>query len=166
MSRLFLLRHARAAWAEPGTRDFDRPLTEAGRQEAAAVGEIMAQRGYRPDVVLCSPAARAVGTWQEVAGRLGRRQSEALLVEALYSADAAGYLDIVRKNGGAGSVLIVGHNPMMEDLAIALSSGREAEPHAALAGGFPTAGLAVLSFEAPLCTATPGTGTLEAFLAP
>ncbi|MEX0409137.1 histidine phosphatase family protein [Aquibium sp. LZ166] len=164
MGRLYLLRHARAAWAEPGTRDFDRPLTDAGRLESEGVGAFMASRSYQPDIVICSPALRAVETWQGLAGPLGRKHSDALLSQQLYSTDATGYLAIVREKGGTGSLLIVGHNPMIEDLAIALCSGREAEPPPIMAGGFPTAGLAVLSFQTPLSAASPGAARLDDFL--
>lgn len=166
MGRLYLLRHARAAWAEPGTRDFDRPLTGAGHRESQAVGAYMASRDYRPAIVICSPALRAIETWQGIAGLLGCRQGDAILAEQLYSSDAKGYLGIVRGHGEAGSILLVGHNPMIEDLAIALTSGSETEPHAALASGFPTAGLAVVNFDTPLSTASPGAGRLEAFVNP
>ncbi|APH72135.1 SixA phosphatase family protein [Aquibium oceanicum] len=164
MGRLYLLRHARAAWAEPGTRDFDRPLTEAGRLESEAVGAFMASRDYQPEIVVCSSAQRAIETWQGLAGRLGRRQNEAILSQQLYSTDATGYLSIVREKGDAGSILIIGHNPMIEDLTIALCCGRDAEPPPVLAGGFPTAGLAVLSFATPLSAAAPGAAQLDDFL--
>ncbi len=166
MGRLYLLRHARAAWADPGTRDFDRRLTEAGRQETEAVGAFMSSREYQPDMVICSPAARAIETWEGVARSLDRKRSDAILSEALYSSDATGYLSLVRNNGVAGSIMIVGHNPMIEDLAIVLSSGKQSELHTAFTAGFPTAGLAVLAFEQPLSSAAPGAGRLEAFLNP
>ena len=166
MSRLFLLRHARAAWAEPGDRDFDRPLTEAGRQESLAVGTMMLANGYRPARIVCSPARRALETWRGVAETLDMKPSDALLSETLYSADASGYLTIVRNNGATESLLLVGHNPTVEDLAIGLSSGCVGPARADLDKGFPTAGLAVLSFEGDLSEAMLGTGTLEAFFIP
>ena len=166
MSRLFLLRHARAAWAEPGDRDFDRPLTEDGRRESLAVGAMMLANGYRPDRIVCSPARRALETWRGVAETLDMRPSEALLSETLYSADASGYLTIVRNNGANGSLLIVGHNPTMEDLAIGLSAPGVGSARTDLDKGFPTAGLAVLSFDGELSKAMPGSATLEAFFIP
>ena len=166
MSRLFLLRHARAAWAEPGDRDFDRPLTVAGQRESRAVGEMMLANGYRPDRVICSPARRALDTWRGVAEVLGVKPSEALLSETLYSADASGYLNIVRNNGATESLMIVGHNPTMEDLAIGLASVCVGPARADLDKGFPTGSLAVLSFETDLSEAMLGAATLEAFFIP
>lgn len=166
MSRLFLLRHARAAWAEPGDRDFDRPLTDDGRRESLAVGAMMLANGYRPDRVVCSPARRALETWRAVAETLDMKPSDALLSETLYSADATGYLTIVRNNGAMGSLLIVGHNPTIEDLAIGLSSPGVGPARADLDKGFPTAGLAVLAFEGDLSEAMLGAAALEAFFTP
>lgn len=166
MSHLFLLRHARAAWAEPGDRDFDRPLTDDGRRESLAVGAMMRANGYRPDRIVCSPARRALETWRGVAEALDIKPSEAMLSETLYSADASGYLTIVRNNGANGSLLLVGHNPTIEDLAIGLSAPGIGSARADLDKGFPTAGLAVLSFESDLSEAMPGTATLEAFFIP
>jgi phosphohistidine phosphatase len=166
MSRLFLLRHARAAWADPGSRDFDRPLTDVGRRESLAVGATMLANGYRPDRIVCSPARRALETWYGVAKVLGMKPSEALISETLYSADAGAYLTIVRDNGANGSLLIVGHNPTMEDLAIGLSFPGAGPARADLEKGFPTAGLAVLSFGGDLSQAMPGAATLEAFFIP
>ena len=67
MSRLFLLRHAKAGWAEPGMRDFDRPLEPLGRTDADAIGAAMRASAYIPDLVLCSTAKRARETLDWVA---------------------------------------------------------------------------------------------------
>ncbi len=166
MSRLFLLRHGRAAWAEPGERDFDRPLTDDGRRESLRVGAMMLANGYRPDRVVCSPARRALETWHGVARALDMRASEAMLCQTLYSDDAGAYLTVVRSNGAGGSLLIIGHNPTLEDLAIGLSAPGLGPARADLDKGFPTAGLAVLSFEGDLSGAMLGTATLEAFVIP
>jgi len=167
MNRLFLLRHARAAWAEPGERDFDRPLTDEGRSESIAVGAMMRENGYRPARVVCSPARRALETWRGVAETLDMKPSEALLSETLYTADAGGYLAIVRNIGASqDSLLIVGHNPTIEDLALGLSPAGVGPARADLDKGFPTGGLAVLAFERDLSEAMLGVGTLEAFFMP
>jgi phosphohistidine phosphatase SixA len=70
MASLLLLRHARAAWAEPGMRDFDRPLDMAGRIDADAMGAVLAISGAVPDLVVCSGARRARETWDAVAKHL------------------------------------------------------------------------------------------------
>lgn len=163
MSRLFLLRHAKAAWAQPGMRDFDRPLQPVGRSDAEALGAEMAARGYAPDRVLCSTALRARQTWAAVAGPLGVGIETAVFEDRLYSSDATGYLTIIQGESEAGAVLVVGHNPMMEDLAAALAGDGEASM---LAAGFPTCGLAIMRFPASLSEAAPGKASLEVFLKP
>lgn len=164
MTRLYLLRHARAKWAEPGTRDYDRALDPAGKADAETVAASMLLAGYVPDRVLCSGARRARETWEAASRHLIVTDVEYL--DGLYSSDAGGYLEIIRQTGGAGSVLVVGHNPMMEDLAMALSRGGETDALGAVAGGFPTCGLAVIRFSTPLAQIAPEDGYLEEFLVP
>jgi phosphohistidine phosphatase len=164
VSRLYLLRHAKAAWAAPGMRDFDRPLERSGRNDAAAIGLAMRERGYVPEVTLCSGARRTRETLECVAEHadLGR----VAFSDTLYRADAAGYLDIVRRHDGDGPVLVIGHNPMMEDLAAAIAPVGEASARAAIAAGFPTCGLAVIRLAGRLAEAELGAGFLEAFVTP
>jgi len=164
LERLFLLRHARAGWALPGVRDFDRPLDAAGHAEAEATGEAMRRSGYVPDVTLCSNARRARETLAGVAGRSDT--GRVLFFDTLYSEDAAGYLSLIHRNADGGSVLVIGHNPMTEDLAVALSGDGDPTATAALNSGFPASGLAVIRFPGGLKHAVPGDGFLEAFLTP
>ncbi len=164
MTRLYLLRHARARWAEPGSRDYDRELDESGREDAARLGGIMQDAGYIPDTVLCSGARRARETWTGLSKNLPI--ADVRFMDGLYSSDAGGYLDLVRGAGAERSLLVVGHNPMMEDLATALSRAGDEKALAAVASGFPTCGLAVLRFSTPLPTIRQEDGYLEAFLVP
>jgi phosphohistidine phosphatase len=163
-SRLFLLRHAKAGWAAPGMRDFDRPLDASGLADSEAIGVAMRAFGYVPDLTLCSNARRARETLEGIAGNTDT--GRVLFSDALYSEDAAGYLSIIRGNGAAGSLLIIGHNPMMEDLAMAVSGSGDDNARATLNSGFPTSGLAVIRFEGSLADAAPGRGYLESFLTP
>ncbi|MFC3725601.1 MAG: SixA phosphatase family protein [Neoaquamicrobium sediminum] len=164
MSRLYLLRHAKAKWAEPGSRDYDRALELSGKADADNIAASMLLAGYMPDRVLCSGAKRARETWEAAARHLP--VTDVRYMDELYSSDATGYLDIIRSAGGDGSVLVVGHNPMMEDLAMALSCGGEKDALATVAGGFPTCGLAVIRFSTPLSSIAPEDGYLEEFVAP
>lgn len=164
MNRLYLLRHAKAGWALPGTRDFDRALESSGHGDAQAIGAAMHARGYVPDLTLCSNARRARETLEAVAGQSDT--GRVLFFDRLYSDDAAGYLALVRDNARGGCVMVVGHNPMMEDLATAVSTDGDADAKATLNAGFPTSGLAVIRFEDGLAKAAPGVGYLEAFLTP
>ena len=164
MDRLYLLRHAKAGWALPGMRDFDRPLDETGHTEAEATGAAMRSRGYIPDVTLCSNAIRARETLHRLLGHIDT--GRVTFLDTLYSEDAAGYLSLIHENAMNGSVLVIGHNPMMEDLAAALAGDGDAAARAALNSGFPASGLAVIRFPDGLLRAAPGTGILEAFITP
>ena len=145
-------------------RDFDRPLDASGIADSEAMGVVMRACGYVPDLTLCSNARRARETLEGIAGNADT--GRVLFLEALYSEDAAGYLSIIRANGAAGSLLVVGHNPMMEDLAMAVSGSGDESARATLNFGFPTSGLAVIRFEGSLADAAPGRGYLEGFLTP
>lgn len=164
MGRLFLLRHAKAGWALPGMRDFDRPLESSGRTDAEAIGAEMRNQGYVPDLTLCSNALRARETLEGVAGQADT--GRVVFCDKLYSDDAAGYLALIHENADSGSILVIGHNPMMEDLATAVSGDGDPAARARLGSGFPTCGLAVIAFPGSLRKAAPGGGFLEAFLAP
>ena len=164
MGRLFLLRHAKAGWALPGVRDFDRPLDASGHADAEATGAEMRSYGYVPDITLCSNALRARETLEGIAGQADT--GRVLFSDKLYSDDAAGYLALIHENADSGSVLVIGHNPMMEDLATAISGDGEASARATLSSGFPTSGLAVIAFPGSLKKASPGGGYLEAFHTP
>lgn len=164
MSRLLLLRHAKAGWAAPGMRDFDRPLDESGWRDAEAIGAAMASAGHAPDLVLCSSAVRARQTLEAAQKTLAA--GRVTFSDGLYATDAGGYLEIIQQVNGADTVLVVGHNPMMEDLGMALSGNGAPDANDMLAAGFPTAGLAVLRFDGPISAISTGSGYLEAFISP
>ncbi|MER9234030.1 histidine phosphatase family protein [Mesorhizobium sp. M0622] len=164
MTRLYLLRHAKAGWALPGVRDFDRPLDASGFADAEAMGVLMRARNYLPDLTLCSSARRARQTLESLAGYADT--GRVLFFDTLYSDDAAGYLATIRQNGGLGPLLVIGHNPMIEDLAMAVSGDGDETARAMLNHGFPTSALAVVRFKGSLEEAAPGAGYLEAFLTP
>lgn len=163
-SRLLLMRHAKARWPSPGSDDFDRPLTDIGIQEARSMADMIEAAGLRPDLVLCSGARRCRETWQQLSTSIEVDAVE--FDDALYSNDAAGYLDHVRLHGAAGTLLVIGHNPMTEELAMALTSDRTGAAPSALAGGFPTAALAVIETAGALSELRPSGARLEAFITP
>lgn len=165
MYRLLLLRHAKAGWAPPGTRDFDRPLTPTGRDDAEALGREMKKRSYLPDLVICSSAKRARETWEGVAAAIAPMDTPVVWSDALYSTDATGYLTVVQEAPPCATLLVIGHNPNMEDLAFALPSPAQ-EPNHRIVSGFPACGLAVIAFDEPLSEVAPGKGRIEAFLDP
>lgn len=142
---LWLLRHAKAA-AE-GLDDHSRALTPRGRRQAAAVGTYLARacvEGDRvPGLALSSSARRAVETAELVVAELGSGV-ELVTDRALYGADPDDVVEIVRTQGGdAPSVLVVGHNPTMHELALLLLDESDDDGRARLERGFPTAALAL-----------------------
>ncbi|MBL8581130.1 MAG: histidine phosphatase family protein [Rhizobiaceae bacterium] len=164
MSKLYLMRHAKAAWAAPGMRDFDRPLEARGRRDAEAIGQAMQERGLLPELTLCSGARRTRETLEGVARNadIGR----VVYSDALYNGNPGDYLAGIGEYGEYSAILVIGHNPMMEDLASALAPRGEQAARAAIASGFPTAGLAVIALPGGLTDIAPGIGYLEAFILP
>ncbi|WP_017964518.1 SixA phosphatase family protein [Rhizobium leguminosarum] len=143
-NRVYLLRHAEAAGAEPGQRDFDRPLNEKGFGDAEIIADKTADKGYRPDLLISSTALRCRDTADAVYRAMGLTL-EVRYVDALYNATVDNYLEIIDSQDEA-AVMLVGHNPTMEQALEALI-GHEAMA-GALPGGFPTAGLAVVDYDA------------------
>ena len=119
MKKLSLLRHAKSGWDDPVARDFDRPLNPRGRRAARAVGERMKAEGLAFDLVLASPARRVVETLEEVEAGFG--PLHAGYEQRIYLASTETLLDIVHDAGdGAGSLLLIGHNPGFERLTLLL----------------------------------------------
>ena len=167
MKRILLLRHAKASPGESETGDFQRPLTEWGQTAAGMVGQYMANRGLIPERAICSAARRARetldGLWQAWPER-----PQADWEETLYGATAATLnqrLTILPET--LASVLVVGHNPGIEELARDLAGGGEPQALALMRTKYPTAALAVLDADidswADLRT---GVADLTAFVRP
>lgn len=149
-SRLYLLRHARSGWAEPGGRDHDRTLDEHGRREARDLGDTLRRRAVRFDSIVSSTAVRARQTIDEMGDGLCAARPR--FVEDLYAMGPEAYWAALRAFEGSGSLLIVGHNPTIETFARAL----EGEDRDAFASGFPTCGLAIFETRSDLRTLSPG----------
>ncbi|HEX7370356.1 MAG TPA: histidine phosphatase family protein [Rhodanobacteraceae bacterium] len=123
MRELLLLRHAEAMNAGPDGRDVERPLSMHGEAQARAVGAWLAGQGAEPDAVLCSPARRAQMTADAVCRALRTRTPSFL--PAIYHATPGELLSLVEAHApDARQVLLVGHNPGMEDLMALLTEGR------------------------------------------
>jgi phosphohistidine phosphatase len=167
MLTLSLLRHAKSSWDNPGAKDFDRPLAKRGESAAPRMGAFMASHGVTPELILCSPAVRARQTLDLVLPLLtGTPTVE--YEEAFYLAAPSALLARVRKIGAkVHHVMIVGHDPGMQGLAMDLAGTGDAETLASLAGKFPTAGLAVIRFKArEWGKIGPAKGHLELFMTP
>lgn len=131
MKTLLVLRHAKSSWKHPGTSDHDRPLNKRGKRDAPRMGRLVAARGLRPDVIVSSTARRARRTADEVARQSGY-EGAVLLERRLYLARPDEIVDVVRGAGNGRRVMVVGHNPGLEDLVARLARP-ETLPTAALA---------------------------------
>ncbi|MBX9451298.1 MAG: histidine phosphatase family protein [Mesorhizobium sp.] len=164
---LLLLRHAKSSWDDPSLDDFDRPLAKRGREVAPRIAKEMAQRGWQPDHALISPALRTRQTWELVAAALPHGIS-CDFVPAIYEAPAARILEAVRSAPDeAGCLLVVGHNPGLEELSALIASPESNdEAMARLSAKFPTAAIARFGFGGPWQALGPGTAIFKAFVTP
>ncbi len=174
--RLVLLRHAKSAWPD-GVPDHDRPLSARGRRDAPAAGRWLRLAGCAPDHVLCSTARRARETWQLAQAEL-REQPAAVFEPGIYQAAVAGLLYLVRGlPPAARTVLVIGHDPALPGLALALAgtTGKHGRPAAAgaaaaaldrMRGKFPTSAVAVLDVSGPWAELAPGRTRLASFVTP
>ena len=119
MRRLILFRHAKAEPRAPGGEDFDRSLAARGRTDAALMGRVLAREKLSPDLALVSTARRAVETWDEARKAFPDARTETR--EAIYNASAEEILaEVERVAAGAETVMVVGHNPGLHELAVDL----------------------------------------------
>jgi len=165
MRHILILRHAKSDWATAGMSDFDRPLAARGRHAAAAMGAFSADTCPVPDVVLCSAARRAVETWQIVARQWPDAPS-AVFSEELYNVATGDLLQRLRQQSDATTVMLVGHHPGFDGLAISLAADQQADPVNRMRVKFPTAGLAHLTFTGPWSDLGPEMADLVRFVRP
>jgi phosphohistidine phosphatase len=167
VKRLILLRHFKSSWHEPGLADHDRPLAERGQRDAALMAEAMVARGLTPDLILCSPARRTRETLAALEPGLGNGR-EVVFVEALYSGPEVDYRRIIAaQGGGAGRLLVIGHNPRIHATALALVGDGDKGARAHLAHKYPTGALAVIEFDADTWPdIADASGQLVAFIRP
>lgn len=143
MKTIYLLRHAKSSWKNPTLADFDRPLNKRGKSAAKIMAAHLADRKLKPDLILCSAAKRTVSTLKSVRSQLGT-DLPAIVDEAFYHAGVGEMVRNLRAlDDDVGSVLLIGHNPGMEDLAHFLVGGGDEEAYSRMVIKFPTAALAV-----------------------
>lgn len=154
MKRLTLVRHANAAWKNPQSSDYDRPLTRRGQSEATVLGRLLARGKLTPDFLISSSAQRARQTTEILARELTLPANTLRFEETLYLAEAAQILEVARSPGPKLShLMIVGHNPCISELA------RQLAPRADIAE-LDTATACTMSFEiATWLEIAPGTAT-------
>ncbi|MDE0877482.1 MAG: histidine phosphatase family protein [Sphingomonas bacterium] len=147
MKTLTLLRHAKSGWNDPVTRDFDRPLNPKGRRAATLVGKHLRDLGVAFDHVVASPAVRVGETIDSVVASYGRTPPPAL-DRRIYLASSATLLDVVRElPAEADRVLMVGHNPGLEDLVLMLVPADTGPLRDAAEEKYPTATIAEMAFD-------------------
>lgn len=142
MKRLFLLRHAKSSWGDPDLADHDRPLAPRGRKAAKHIAAYMRGKSFEPSIVLCSSAVRARQTLELVAPAFSERTGIEIEPDLYHAGSKELMTRLQRVSRGAASVLLIGHNPAMQDLVLTLAS--ESEPVEPIRKKFPTAALAVL----------------------
>jgi len=167
MHQLLLLRHAKSSWDSAGSPDRDRPLNARGRRAAIAMRRAMRELGLVPDLILVSSAARTLETMQAL-----EPWDDTPLIEPmddLYLANKARLVGTLRAVAETvRTVLLIGHNPGMHELAVALADPRtSAEPLVrGVHEGFPTGALAEFSITGPWSRLNAGGGRLMRFLTP
>jgi phosphohistidine phosphatase len=133
MADLLILRHAKSSWKNQGLDDRDRPLNKRGRRAAPRMGRIMVEEKLVPDLLLCSTATRARETWRRLNDQ-ARWILEERFLPALYPGDPEKILECLRELPERfNRVLLVGHNPGLEELVARLSGETVTLPTAGLA---------------------------------
>lgn len=169
MRQLLLLRHAKSSWDDPMLADHARPLNARGRRAAQAMASAMRDLGLSPDVVLVSSARRTLQTLEAISPFADSPLIEPM--DDLYLASWPRLLELLRQvPETARSVLLIGHNPGLQDLALALAGAKGMTGAAAsarrMAEGFPTCALAEFHVATPWRGLEEGGGRLIRFLVP
>lgn len=148
MKRLGILRHAKSSWDHPGTDDFDRPLNERGWKAARRMGREFKHRAIGFDQGFASPAARVRETLDGLTETYGELPFPLAFDHRLYLASVDMLMALVRGlPEDAGSTLLVGHNPGLQELILTLSTGDGGELRARVTNGYPTAAFASIELK-------------------
>jgi len=136
---LFLVRHAKSSRDDPSLPDKNRPLDDRGKRDAPKMGKRLAKRGVKPDLIVSSPATRALATAQLIADELGYKRKDIVVNDRLYAAAADDLLAVVHTlDRTRDCVMLFGHNPEFSELANRLSGE---------IGDMPTCAIAEFSFD-------------------
>ena len=141
MKRLTLVRHSKSDWSLPGQQDWDRALNKRGQRDAPEMARRLRSRRLKPDLILSSPAVRAVTTASVMARELRVPAARVVQDERLYLAGPADLLAVVRELGGeARHLMVFGHNPGLTEFANRLSAGDQID-------NLPTCGVFTAEFD-------------------
>ena len=167
MRRLILFRHAKAEAATPAQKDLSRALIERGRKDAARIGGYMATHALTPDRVLVSPARRTQETWKLLSAAF-KPAPGAATVEKLYDATPHAILAVIKDTpASAHTLLVVGHNPGLHEVALMLIASGDIDARERLNEKLPTSGLVIVDFTVDDWTRLyPKSGRLERFVSP
>lgn len=134
MKTLFLVRHAKSSWDDTSLPDRDRPLADRGRRDVAKMAKRLAERNVKLDLIMSSPAKRALATAEVIAKMLDFRHKDIVVNERLYACDLDDLLDVIQVlSDKLKRVMLVGHNPELAELAHQLTSEITQMPTCAIA---------------------------------
>ncbi|MDI3468315.1 MAG: Phosphohistidine phosphatase SixA [Pseudolabrys sp.] len=146
MRRLLLFRHAKAERAEAGQSDLDRPLTRQGLEDAELIGAYIARHAFVPDTAIVSPSVRTRETFSRAAAAM-KPPPVPIFDPRAYDASASALLHVLKGlPDGAQTVMLIGHNPGLHELALMLVGTGDIETRERLREKFPTAALAIVDF--------------------
>ena len=169
MKELLILRHAKSSWDSGARRDFDRPLNARGRNAAPLMGRFIAGKNLVPDIVFCSAAVRTRETF-DLLKTAFEKPPAVIYRENLYLASVERLLETIADADDADErVMVIGHNPGMEDLALTLADPRASDQRALLrlSEKYPTGALTEFAFDIPAWREiAPETGKMKRFVAP
>jgi phosphohistidine phosphatase len=167
MRRLILFRHAKAEAAAPGQKDLARTLIERGRKDATRIGAYMATHALTPDRVLVSPARRTQETWKQASAAF-KPAPAATTVEKLYEATPHAILAAIKDiPASAHTLLVVAHNPGLQEVALMLIASGDIDARERLTEKLPTSGLVIVDFAVDdWAKLHPQSGRLERFVSP
>jgi phosphohistidine phosphatase len=169
LRRLYVLRHAKSSWDDPGQSDFDRPLAPRGRRAVKLLARYVEDQEIHPDLILCSTARRTRETLEGVKAD----GSEVLFEDELYGASCSSLIErLQRVPPATRSVMVVGHNPASQMLVLrlardhrtAVGPGEESLPD--IRRKFPTGALATLELDVEWRDLAPGTAELTSYVRP
>lgn len=122
MKTIILIRHAKSSWKFPELKDFDRPLKKRGLNEAPLMGKVLNDHQKKPDIIITSPAVRAITTAKMIAREIGFNENQIIAEPKLYLESKSNLLkEINAIDDKHNTAFLIGHNPGMTDLANALS---------------------------------------------
>jgi phosphohistidine phosphatase len=164
--QLFVLRHAKSSWDDPGIDDHDRPLAPRGRRAVQLLGQHIRANAIAPSLILCSSSRRTRETLEGTSP-----PGQVLIEPELYGASAGTLLERVRQvRPDTPAVMVIGHNPALQMLVLRLAAA-DAHPDddgdlATVQRKFPTGALATLTFDCAWSELSPGAARLTALVRP